>query len=385
MSKKKKKKALKAEKEKAGRRLRMLRWISWTAVAILALIAVAMSLFWSPGDVYYIITETYSFEAAEPTRVQLAVLLPTSGHYQEVLEPEIAWPGSWTSEMDGNLEIIWFEADLAAGEAAEAVIRYQVNLFQGEERWSGEPAAAGDLAPSDTIQSDHPTIIDRAELLTVNGDAQQTAYQIFDFTNHHLDLKGEDSMDADVSALDALQAGSGGSRAHANLMAALSRTADLPAHVVSGLLMPEMVPFIPIEAVWDHPAKAQSWVEILVGDEWQAADPSLSKYFFQRAHFGWMDGRHLVYETTLKLDEVYEIMDEAPGENDTLIGEMSAPLYFVAWTEAPGEAVSMTPTVTLYKTWDARYLMAFSIIIILAVINWLFDRDRKRNNDRHNH
>lgn len=386
MSKKKKKKALKAEKEekkKAGKRSKMLRWISWTVVGILSLIAVTLSLFWFPGDIYYMVTETYSFDAAGSVKVNLIVILPTSGHYQEVLEPEITWPGSWTSEIDGNLEVIWFEADLEAGQNAEAVIRYQVNLFQGEVGWSGDPAAEADLMPSETIQSDHPTLIDLAEQLTISGDTRQTALQIFDFTNHHLDFLDATSAEVDATALDAFQAGSGGSGAHANLMAALSRAASLPAHVVNGLLMPETIPFIPVSESWDHPAKVQAWVEVLAGDEWLAADPSLSKHFYQRALFGWVDGKHLVYETPSKLDEVYGSIAEALGENDTLIGEMSGPLYFVAWSEAALEGITLTPTVTVCKTWDARYLLAFSIFVILVVINWLFERDRKRSPDWH--
>jgi len=382
MSKKKKKaqKAKKEQKKNATKRLRMLRWLSWTGVGIVTLLAVVLSAFWFPGDIYYVVTETYSFNASESAKIYLAVLLPTSGHYQEVLEPEITWQGSWNSEIDGNLEIVWFEADLEAGDTAEAVIRYQVNLFQGEAQWSGEPAADADMMPSDTIQSDHPTLIDLADQLTVSGDAHQTAFQIFDFTNQHLDFPDTASTEEDVSALDALQAGSGGSQAHANLMAAISRAADLPAHVVSGMLMPETVPFIPVTT---HPAEAHTWVEVLTGDDWQAADPSLSKHFYQRALFGWMDGKHLVYETTSKLDEGFGSLVEASGENDTLIGEMSAPLYFVAWSDAPVEGVTLTPAVTLWKIWDARYLMALSIIIILIMLNWLFEKDRKRSGSRH--
>lgn len=387
MSKKKKKKnALKAKeklkRKKAEKRFRLLQWISWGGVALLSLASIVLSLSWVSGEIYYVVTETYTFNTAESAQVSLAVLLPTSGNYQEVLEPEITWPGSWTTESVGSLEVVRFEADLAAGQTVEAVIRYQVNLYQGEAYWSADPADADDLSSSDTIQSDHSEIIAQAAQLIVGGDDQQTAYEVFTFTKQHLVSLDETPDAEDLSALDALQAGAGDSTAHTNLMTALSRAAELPARVVHGLVIPETIPFIPVSADWEHPADSRTWIEVYVDDEWLMADPSLSKQFYRRSLFGWTDGKHLVYGTTSQIEDAYESLTQEMDEIDTLIAEMSGPLYFAAWSDVSDESVTLTPSAALFKTWDARCLMALSIIVILVVINSLLERDRKRVRDR---
>jgi len=383
MSKKKKKKALKAEREeqkkKAKARYRSQQWFSWGLVGLLSLVAVILSLFWIPGEIHYMITETYTFTAAESTKVYLSVLLPTSGNYQEVLTPEITWPGSWTTEPVERMEFVRFETDLAAGETAEAVIQYQVNLSQGEAQWSGKPAIADDLVASEVIQSDFPEIIDQAAQLTATKDDLGSAFEIFNFTRQYL-MMDEDSADTGLSVLDVYHAGSGGSTEHANLMTALCRAADLPAHIVNGLVLPEALPFISVSFVREQ--RPQDWVEVLTGDQWQMADPSLAKRSFQRSLFGWTDGKHLVYGTASEMTQVSQAFASELGESGIKIGEASGPMHFTAWAEVPVDNITFTPAVTLRKTWDARYLMAFSVITILAVINWLLQQDRKRTRDR---
>jgi len=385
MSKKKKKKALKAKREeqkkKAEARYRSQKWFSWGIVGLLSLVAVVLSLFWIPGEIHYMITETYTFTTAESTRVYLSVLLPTSGNYQEVLTPEITWPGSWTTEPVESMEVVRFESDLAVGETAEAVIRYQVNLSQGDAQWSGKPAIADDLAPSDVIQSDSPEIIDQAVKLTVTEDDLGSALEIFDFTRQYL-VVDEHSSDTALSALDVYHAGSGGSTEHANLMTALCRAANLPAHIVNGPVLPETLPFISVSFIREQLGSAQDWVEVYAGDQWQMADPSLAKRFFQQSLFGWTDGKHLVYGTASEMTQVSQAFTSELGKSGILIGEGSAPMHFTAWAEVPVDNITFTPAVTLRKTWDARYLMAFSVITILVVINWLLAKDRKRTRDR---
>ena len=387
MSKKKNKKALKAKAKqqrikKAERRFRVQQWLSWTIVAVLALISIVLSLFWVPGELHYVITEIYTFTSAESAKINLAVLLPASGPTQEISTPEITWPGIWHTETDGDQTIIRFEADLDAEQEIEAVIKYQVKLFQGEAFWSGEPILDDDLVSSETIQSDDPALINKAGQLILSGDMHRTVSQIFDFTQQTLRFEDGTASDVDVSALHAFQTGTGGSQAHANLMAALSRAADVPAHVVSGLVIPELVPFIPLSAGGEHPEAARSWVEVYADDRWQVADPSLSKAFYQRGLFGWMDGKHLTYGTTSQIENVREALAGELGGSARVVGEGEAPVYFIAWSDASVEMGTTKPTVTILKTWDARYLMSFSIIIILVVINWLLEKDRRRTRDR---
>jgi len=373
MSKKKDKNKNKEKKKVVSTSKQKTRLVRWVVVAFLSLVAVITSLFWVSGDLHYDITETYTFTGEDSGSVHLTVMLPTSGHYQEVLEPVIEWPGTWDIRLNGRLNVLRLEMDLDAGQTAEAVISYGVNLWQGQASWVGEPVTSTDLSPTDLVQSDHPEIVSRAESLQVSGDEARTVEQIFDFTIQHLAWPVEDRINADLSALQALQTGVGGCAEHANLMAALCRAVGIPARTISGLAMPETIPFIPMSATWNHPAGAHAWVEVFVDDVWLIADPSWSGQFYQRDILGWTDGRHLAYDTVPHESDVYlSLVEEAESEG-TWIAAMSAPLRFVAWSDLPNESMAFTPQVTLRKTWDARLLMMFAVIIILVVLNWLFD------------
>lgn len=384
MSKKKDKKKKNKEKEIKKDQMNKLgigspKIIRWGIVFLLALVFVFLSLYWIPGELHYVITETYSFTSDEDTPLFLGVLLPTSSHYQEVSEPDITWQGVWDIRSDGRLDIVLFEVDLQAGETEKAVIQYQVNLYQGQARWVGDPIMSDDLAPEELIQSDHPEITAKAEEFKVAGDDRATARQIFNFTFQHLEWQQETRMDADLSALTALQSGVGGCAEHANLMTALCRAAGIPAHTISGLAMPEMIPFIPVTAAWNHPAGAHAWVEVFADDLWQMVDPSWSERFYHKALFGWTDGRHLAYDKALHEEQVYQSLLAEAVDNGDWIAAMSAPLRFVAWSDIDAEQMDFTPEVTLRKTWDARYLMIFSVIVILLVMNWLAAEDRQQN------
>ena len=377
MSKKKDKHEKKEKKTEARNNKQRSRVTRWAIVTLLSLVVVVLSLFWISGDLHYNITETYTFSAKDSGAIHLTVLLPTSGHYQEVLEPVIEWPGDWDMSLNGRLNVLRMAVDLEAGQTAEAVISYGVNLWQGTARWVGEPVTSEDLSPTDLIQSEHPEIVSQAESLQMASDEGGTVKQIFDFTIQHLEWPTEDRINADLSALEALQTGVGGCADHANLMAALCRALDIPARTISGLAMPETIPFVPMSATWNHPAGAHAWVEVFVDDVWQFADPSWSGQFYQRDLLGWTDGRHLAYDTVAHEAEVYlPLVEEAENEG-TWIAAMSAPMRFVAWSDLPNESMEFTPRVTLQKTWDARLLMIFSVILIMVVLNWLFGENTR--------
>jgi len=365
-----------AEREKPCRL--MPHYIRWGIVVIIALAFVFLSLYWIPGELHYVITETYNFKGEAGAPVYLTVLLPTSGHYQNVTKPEITWSGVWEIRSDGRLDVLLMEVDLKDGETAQAVIQYQVDLYQGEARWVGDPVLVEDLTPSEEIQSDAPDILAQVLALTVSGDDHATVRQIFEFTYQHLEWPKGTRTDADLSAVSALESCVGGCAEHANLMTALSRAAGIPAHSISGLAMPESVPFITQSASWNHPASAHVWVEVYIDDVWQIADPSWSEGFYKQDLLGWTDGRHLAYDTSDHENLVYRSLLAEAEENGDWIAAMSAPMRFVAWSEMEAEEMTFTPEVSLLKIWDARYLMIFSVTLILLVTNWLIEEDWRK-------
>jgi hypothetical protein len=370
MSKKKDKKSKgksKAEKKKQTRsdgQPEQHRPVRWGLVVLLSLLAIVFSLFWIPAELRYTITETYTFSAEDVSKVNLIVLLPTSGPNQEVLEPAITWPGTWEMALEGRLNVLRLVAEIEEDQAIEAEIKYRVNLWQGEAKWVGDPVLSDDLDSSEDIQSDNPWITDRADQLWVKDNPRKTSMNIFDFTIEHL------APPEGAQPWGAIE--------YVNLMAALCRSADVPTHTVRGLLIPEIIPFITVSAEWNHPANTHDWVEVHVGDVWLLADPSRSGQFYQRDLFGWTDGKHLVYDKTINLEDVYETLVVEAEDNGMWIESSLSPLYFVAWSDAEGEALEMSPMITVRKTWDGRMLMIASVIIILMVLNWLYEEDKRR-------
>ncbi len=347
------------------------RWILLSVLFLILALVVVISLFCIPGDLHYQVTETYTFSSDQMGSVNLSLLLPTSGPYQEILAPQVTWPGSWEGTSEGRLNVLSLQGDILAGQTLEAVITYQVHLWQGEAQWHGMPARSVDLAPQPDIQSDHLEIVEQAGVLEDPDSRMTTARRLFNFTMWHLRWPQETRINADLSALNAYRTGVGGCTEHANLMTALSRAAGIPAHTVSGLAMPEMVPFIPIRTTWDHPAGAHAWSEFYVRGAWYLADPSWSGDFFKRDLFGWTDGRHLVYDEIGQESVVYDRLLSEAEANGEWIGAMSAPLRFVAWSDVGIDAMRFTPEVSLRKTWDSRVVLMISIIVIILVLYWL--------------
>lgn len=285
--------------------------------------------------------------------------------------------GEWEKSNEGRLEIYSFKMQSADGEIVEAVINYRVHLWQGSADWGLDPVMDADLLPSEKIQSDDPAIIAQANELINAADESKTIRNIFNFTINHMHWPDEKQTDPNLSTLTAYETGIGGAVEQANLMTALSRAADIPAHTVDGLAMPERFPFIPETKTWDHPADAHSWAEVLVDGAWVIADPSLSGPFFKHDLLGWTDAKHLAYDDASHFSAIYNrILSEAENEG-SWVAAMSEPMKFVAWSDLDAEDMTFTPQVTLRKVWDARWMTVISGVVILVLLSWVTSDKRK--------
>ena len=355
----------------------------WKGILVLvSLLIIILSLYWLPGDLHYEITETYQFTGDLGGPLTFVVLLPTTGPYQEVFEPEIEWPGTVDRSQEGKLQIIRFSTELSAGETVEARITFKVHLWQGSAVWYSEPATPEDLAATSEIQSDDPMIVAKAESLRVPQNQRRTVRKIFEFTNRHLEWPQDDRVNPEMSALKALQEGVGGYTEHAFLMAALCRAEEIPARVIDGLALPDSIPFIPVSTVWNHPAGSHTWVESFFNHTWYFADPSWANQFMKRAPFGWIDGRYLAYDEMGQEAAVFAPLIEEAEANGTWIAAMKAPLRFVGWSTVSNENIDFIPKVTLRKIWDSRYLLFISMILILWILAWVARDDRRIHKDK---
>ncbi len=360
--------------------------IRWGIVLLISAAILFISFFWLPGEMHYQFKETYSFSALEPGTIYLNILLPGTGPYQVIHEPDIEWPGTWALNPEGQINLLSMQADIQEGETIEAVIHYRVDTFQGPAYWQAGPDDTGALSATDTIQAENQHIQDQAQELYVAGDFRATSRNIFKFTQRHLTPPADDQVTGDHSALTAYQTGLGGVVEHANLMVALSRAAGVPAISVSGLLLPPSLPFISNATIWDHPGEHHTWVEIEIDQGWLMADPSLRQPFFKRQLFGWSEGRHIVYAEAAHEEQVIHQLVAEAEEQAVWTAASAAPLRFVAWSQVSIENLHLIPTVSIRKTWDTRYLLMLSVILIMGMMNWLigetqqdFHRRRNRN------
>ncbi len=87
----------------------------------------------------------------------------------------------------------------------------------------------------------------------------------------------------------------------------------------------------------------------------------------------------MAYDTAEHESQVYQSLLSEAEQSGGWVAGMSAPMRFVAWSDTAEESMTFLPEVSLRKTWDARYLMIFSVTLILVVMNWLIEEDQRKN------
>lgn len=375
------------KKEKLKKKTAKLRKKSWwrnrkviraVIIVILSIFFFFVSFFWVPGDIYYRIKETFTFTAKEDASINLTLLLPTSGPNQEVFDPQVKWPGTWQISEEGRLRVLTMEASIQAGETIKAVVIYRANLSLGTAQWVDEPVTAADTVASVDIQSDAPEIIAQAELLQVAGDEERTLRQVFNFTRDYVDETQNNADNEDESALAVFRNGISGELGRANLLAALSRTSGLPARTISGQKLPNTIPFIPVTTTGAYPGQNSAWNEVFYSAVWGLVDPNASKGFFKPAAFGWSDGRHLVFAGADQQAVVLQSQLKNTGEAGQWRSSSSESLRYVAWADVDQEQLELSPKVSVMTTWDARWLMLISLIMITLIMAWLLEDKRPK-------
>lgn len=344
-------------------------------VVYLALMAagVVLAFFVLPATVRYQVTERYLLDAGRPgIPVHLGVLVPKTGPYQSVGKVQVTWDGFASQEPRGAVDLVRLDGVTPEGGSLEAVIDYDVTLWQGPARWQA-PAEPWHLAPQDEIEADHPLLVSQAAQLT-GEPSREGAYAIYRFVAGHLDWPSGSRMVGDQSAVVAYQSRVGVCGEFANLTTALCRAAGIPAESITGLAFPPTPPFLSSTATWSHPAGSHAWVEVYTGEQWEMADPSwASRLPFDRLWFGRNDGMHLSYGESAAHARVLREMQDWAEAGSELVAAMSAPLRFVA--SAHGEGVSVEPTVAVRKGWDGRWVTMLAFLAgSIVVFSWIEGR-----------
>ena len=342
----------KKKRKKLFSRRRVRRWIARIVVGLLALVFILVSLFWIPANLTYQVKETFTLSAEDSTDIQLVVMLPTSGGYQTVTDPEVDWPGTWQSEMVGRMVLVRLEGEIPAGETVTAEIAYDVELFQGKTSWVGEPVLSDYLLPGEGVPSNSPEIIAQAEALAVENDPLATAQRIYEVV--------ADQQDLTASADRAI------------LLAALNRAAQIPTKVVTGWVLPDSVPLFTRRLTSEDGLR--NWNETFLNEAWQLEDASCCRQFPKRSLLGWTDGRHLVLDDLSDLQAVAQSLEDEAGRGSWGYSELSSLAYSV-WSLDGEDSFEITSVMTAQKTWDGRWAMAIAVVVMLVVLERMMEND----------
>ncbi len=334
---------------------------------LIALMAGSLTvILWTyiPASTHYHIREAYSFRAGgQDAEIRLAVMIPTTGPYQEVRNVVITWDGTEAREPQGSVEVVKLMGRVMGGQEKVGTIAYDVILHQGRARWEG-PTEDFQLQPQPGIESDAPALVQAASQI-VTGRSRKDAYRIHKFTAGQLSWGGESGTNKNLrlqSALKAYENRIGVCGHFAGLMTALCRAAKIPAQCVSGLRLPDYPPLWSATRVWGSPAGTHGWVEFHTSKGWELADPSAAHRMPVKAlSFGRNDGGRLSYGERLSHARICEAMRAWAGAKGEMVGAMSGPLRFAA---AADGKVSCSPQATVKVVWSGRW---FSLVVLVGL------------------
>ena len=358
------------KKPKLTRRQQIIRYAVSLPLGIAGGLGILLIFLWLPARVTYQIRESYAFSlpAGQSGPVALGVLLPKSGPYQKVSDPQISGGDTQTWQDYPEVRLLQLSGDLPAGETSIS-ITYEVTIQQGRVRWEA-PVEAWELQPQPGIESSAPEI---AAIVNQTGAGldRAAAYRQYLYVSKALVWPDGSRTGGTDSALAALHSGEGVCAHFANLMVAVNRAAGIPARSISGLLFPyTLLPWVPQTTTWNSPAGAHAWVEFHTADGWEMADPSWAAAF-PFLYFGRNDGGHLSYGEKEAEALAYQQLSDWATAQGEMMAAMSAPLKFVA--ASPVNDASLNPSVTVRKGWDGRWLNALLFLLILGVVGRVVD------------
>lgn len=351
--------------------------IGLTVCGIFLVIITFGAFFLTPASVRYHIEEKYLFSSTGPdSNVHLGVLVPKSGPYQEIRNLHITWDGAQERITQPSNEAIKLSAKLPQRGEQEAIISYDVILPQGGISWKA-PVEDFQLKPQPGIESDHASLKEAVSYLTF-GTSKIDAYRVYQFTSQHLTYTDGARDCIDSSALSAYRTRKGVCSEYARLMVTLNRAAGIPAQMITGVFMPDLVLLgSSTTRTGEHTGESHAWVEFYTDGSWTIADPTLGSGILQRLYFGRGSGHYLSYGEYQQENKAFTDIQHWASSQGYTIAKSHAGLKFVA--SADTERVSVTPISYVKKGWDGRWASAivalgFSTIVLCALRNLVTQR-----------
>jgi hypothetical protein len=247
-----------------------------------------------PAQMHYHIKKTFVIsQVSGDDIVYLGIILPKSGPYQTVNNLSIQWDGVQDHDSRAYVDLIKLSHHLSGDSEIAAVVEYDITLSQGRVTWYA-PVEATDLLPEEGIESDHELIKQTALQIISNQNGNQ-AYKIFKFTTNFLQYSETECDETNASALEAFSTRLGACIGYSRVMVALSRAAGIPARMVIGTILPDILFSLPEINETGIPGSGHAWVEYNDQDKWHLADPSCGRGFISFLSFDRSDGQHLSF------------------------------------------------------------------------------------------
>lgn len=277
-------------------------------------------------DNTYQIIETYRITSSKGSTSSLSVELPISYGYQTIGDIRIENVDSYSYEQKDGYQTLLVDIK---GEGTEKIITitYEVTLLNGVNNWNGDTSDEY-LMPSEYIDSDNQSIVDVVKDLLIEGDDYKTAQNISKYVSQKIKFDNSTKINQKtLLASEVLANKEGVCGDYANVMTALLRASGIPARSISGLVFNDLK----TSSDWTSPAGSHSWVEFYVNGKWYFDDPTWGNRYFANT-----DGYHLSYGTqpvSLDSNVFQEMIKEIENKKFKVIGAMTAPIKFVAWSD----------------------------------------------------
>ena len=326
-----------------------------------------------PAQLHYHIEDKYLFSIEEgEAAIYLGILIPKSGPYQEVKNIVISWDGVQERDNKRYVEVIKLTGELRDGEDQEAIVSYDVILPQGKVSWEA-PIEEFQRLPQRGIESDHPTLKKAVSQITT-GSSLEDVDRIYKYTSDYLTYSLGERNCTSSSALIAYMTQTGVCGEFARLMVAFSRASGIPAQMISGIVLPDLMIYESSQTrIREHPGESHAWVEFYIDGGWTMADPTVGSGYLKWLHFGRNDGHHLSYGEFEQEGIAYVEMQRWATSQGDIIGSEHASLKFAASAET--NQVSITPSSYIQKGWDGRWI---NTLVSLGLATFILCKLRNR-------
>lgn len=288
----------------------------------------------------YQITETYKIESATDKITYLSVDLPITYGYQSIGDIEVQNVEEYSYEQKGDYQTLNTHIK-GNGDEITVVVKYEITLAKGNISWH-ETVDNQYLNPSELIDSEDQKIIETAKSLIVKDDNLKTAKNISKFVSDNIQFDTTEKINQrSLKASEVLDNKQGVCYDYANLLTALLRAADIPTKSTGGLSVKNLSQ----SSDWSSQAGSHAWVEFYIDGQWYFDDPSWGNKYFMNS-----DGYHISYGTSIiniNSQEYKDHIQKYDNEDFYIIGAMTAPIKFTAWSE--DENAAIIPRVDIIK------------------------------------